>query len=382
MASETGIPIPYDPSALPVGSDRADGTDGRLGTPSGADQIVSQWPAGSGSSNQPIEELKDSPTIERAEQGTITHSFRMSWSEGLTRMATLGRGIIRTSSLSEQVKLLSSNIRREPGGTCVVTTVDEVYGGDTPPDMFEIIPIELGLHIMKHPRYWWAFVGANATEEGQNQMTIRLLQDYMENTSYAMRNAICDLLSASMGSDAGSGAQPPATPTFNTETNKYDWADGAKVAGTDVAKAAAREIIMKYWRGEENPSIVGWQMIWSEFSWRPLPLNPGGYIENPITEGGLPELFWSTKDPPQGSNADDSIFAWMKTINPQSYSRNGLRSGELLISWRREADQMMRQRTFWETQHKWVGSPVGHWDEDLYTYNEGPQVAGDFKTMT
>ena len=379
--------------------DRADGLVGpdgtaRVGTPSVTGQILSTSSKGSGLANIPIEEEKDSPHVELAEQDTIKHRFHMGWNEALTRGLGLRRGIIRSDSGGNIYKLLSCSIQRRDATRGTVETVEECMNGDTPPDRFECVPVELGLNIIKHPRYIHAFLGnslipatlftgdntggyGSATEMA-NQMVIRLLQDYMGNTSAPWRNAIVEMLAASVSRPAGAGATQP--PVYDPSTKAYP--DNAYVQGTDMAKAAAIEIVTKYWRGEEVPSVVGFQITWTEYFWIPFPLNPGGFIEDPITEGGLPDFLWDTTFPPSYANAGVSdIFFAMAGINPQSYSRNGQRGGDVIISWRRESDQIVRERTFFGVQHRWVGSPVGHWDSDLYTRENTPTTASKFRKI-
>jgi hypothetical protein len=396
MSAETGIPIEYDPSDLPCGFDRADGDGGRLGTPTSEDQILAESYQGIGTENLPVEEMPDSPVMEYAEQDTVTHKLRMPYDEAVTRTWSYSRGIIRTDSNGNMFKLLSTTVQHEAPGKAVVTTVEEMMTGDTPPDNFEVQPVEMGLNIIKHPRYLYAFIGDasmpetlatgdsaggyGSVTEGYNQMVIRLLQDYMENTSYAFRNAIVEMFKASMGNESGTGAQPPYPPTADSN-GQYQWAVDAEVSGTDMAKAAALEIITKYWRGEETPSVVAFNVCWTEYFWTPPEhgLNPGGYVEDPITEGGLPEYFWSTVFPSDGSDPkEQSIFSWMSYYNPQCYSSDGSFAGDVRISWRREADVIERQRTFFAIQHRWTGSAIGHWDEHLYTQNERPMTPSDY----
>ena len=321
----------------------------------------------------PIEEEEDSPVWENGEQVTVTHRFHGGYNNISTSIGLLHRGMIRVDSQGYFYKLLSAVSQHTKAGHGTLHTVEECMSGDTPPDRFEITPVELGLSIIKHPRYWRAFVGAGygSAEEATNQMVIRLLQDYFENTTAAYRDAITEILAASMGNVPGTGTQPP-TGSMNGDT--WKWTDDTmRVAGTDMAKAAALEIIQKYWRGEEVPSVVGFQLSWTEFSWTPFPLNPGGYIQDPIVEGGLPSFLWDVKFPPdEGDAGKFDIFVLMCSLNPQSYSGTGMSSGSTMISWRREADREVRERTFFGVEHRWVGSPVGHWDEQALTQTTVP----------
>ena len=398
-SAETGIPAPYNGLDLPCGLDRADGLAGpdgkvRLGTKSQSSQIKVTSGKGAGIENLPIEEESDSPYVEMGEQDTIKHRLRMSWDEAVTRGLALRRGVIRTDSSGNYMKLLSCSYQRQSGGRATLETTEECMNGDTPPDRFECVPVELGLHIIKHPRYVNAFLGNpsipdslasgdtvggfGSITERKNQMVIRLLQDYMDNTSAPWRTAILELLVNSLNIPNGTGPQPPEySPTLETEVDGVTITGGypgsGKVAGTNMAKAAACEIVIKYWRGEEVPSMVGFQVTWTTYSWTPLPFNPGGYLENPITEGGVPDFLWDTAFPPSSSHGGVSdMFHWVSSFNPQCYSGTGRKGGTPAISWRRESDQVVRERTFFGTQRRWVGSAIGHWDPQLYTQTSAP----------
>jgi len=381
MSVETGIPIPFNPYDIPCGWDRADGTTVKLGTPSVSGQIIVTSRNGTGIANLALEEDSDSPIIENAEQTTVTHKFHGNWQDLMTRGLVLHRGIIRQTSDSAFFKLLSCTVQRQSGGRATMTTVEECMSGDTPPDLFECVPVELGLNIIKHPRYVGSFLGTGPTgghgsaTELKNQMVIRLLQDYMENASAPWRNAITKLLADSIGHPDGvaskdgkvTATDPAPKPAEADKTGVWEYPESWRISGTDDAKAAALEIIQKYWRGEESPSVIGLDLSWTEFFWKPTWLNPGGYIEDPITQGHLPVFLWSTEFPPDPADTTKNIFRHMAWVNPQSYSRSGKYDGEVEISWRREADQEVRERTFFGVKHHWIGSPIGHWDPQLYT---------------
>ena len=367
---------------LPLGFDRADGNAGRVGTPSpfGAVQADSNGLTGNVADVVlNIEEATDSPTIERAEQGTVTHKFILSWEEAKVRIQFLGRGTVREDSFGNVFKVLSASIQYGVPAVemATLTVVEESLSFDSPPDQFKIMPVELGINIIKHPRYYYAFLGdgPGSVTEAQNQMVIRMLQNYFENTSAAYRDSLTALMTASRGSDAGAGAaQPPAPTTFSKTSVVFEV--GAKIAGSDMAKRAALEIIQKYWRGEETPYIVGYQIEWSSFYFRPPFLNPGGYVENPMTEAApaLPDYFWSPDYPPSSVTIFDALAA----INPQSYSVDGTPGGDVAISWLRRADEYEYERTWMKITRGWYGTPVGHWDAELHAAFMRPQVPTDY----
>ena len=145
-----------------------------------------------------------------------------------------------------------------------------------------------------------------------------------------------------------------------------------------MASSAALEIIQKIWRMEDSPYVVGYQITWSEFHFRPPPLNPGGYIEDPKTANPpLPDYFGSTKYPPSPAN-EDSIFYKIASTNPQCYSSTGQLGGTTSISWLRKADEIEYQRTWFKVTRTWLGAPIGAWDKQLYSTDGRPMFPTDY----
>lgn len=358
-------------SDLVNGLDRADGSAGRPGTPTPATALlVSGVP--------PVdlfEEDPDSPEIERAEQGTIQHKFKTVWARALNELAGLGRGTLLTDSFGNVSRVLSSRVQYTPGGFAELHVTAESVSFDSPPDEFQVVPVELGLNIIKHPRYLSAFIGEGygSPTEQLNQMVIRFLQAYMENPSPPARNAIVKLIRDSM-SYTGSTADPD--PQFDPEAGDYI---GGLIPGTDLAKAAALEIIHKFWRGEEQPYIVGFELRWIRYFFRPPFLHPGGVIEDPIYEGGLPEYFYSPTWPPQPGL---TIFDALDELAPQVYSVTGNYGGGVHISWLRKADEIEFVRTWFRVTSVWIGSPIGTFDPELYTPRNRPRTPQEYVMAT
>jgi hypothetical protein len=141
-----------------------------------------------------------------------------------------------------------------------------------------------------------------------------------------------------------------------------------------IAVAATKEIISKLWRQEDTPYLTGFQIIWKQYFFRPVFLNPGGYIENPV--GIVPDFFISPSQ-----DGSDTIFDQMAQFNPQSYSSDGTSTGAVNISWLRKSDEEEYQRTWFAVPHVWLGSPIGSWDADLYTQGNRPQNASQFDQL-
>ena len=354
----------FNEGGLASGLDRDDGTTGFLGqpTPNNSKQVN----AGDGSNTITTNEQPDSPTIELGEQATITKKWVSDWNNALTELLALGRGTIEIDSNGNVTRILTSTIQHKHGDIGEISKVSEGLSFDSPPDKFRITAVKMDVNIMKHPRYFYALQGNTGDGSAQlNQSVIRLLQNYMENTTALYRDALIAQLYYSLknpGTIDGNGiAQPAAAYTPTGQSAKI-----TPIPGTDMAKMAAIEIIQKYWLGIETPYIVGLQIEWISYYFRPPLLNLGGYVENPMTDASpqLPDYFYSTSYPPDPTQ---TIFDALTLINPQCYSANGLYGGDLQISWLREADTQDEQRTWFEITRTWIGSPIGIWDAQLYS---------------
>ena len=363
------MPTPiFNPVYRPVisGMNRADGLTTDSGTREGtatpvAARIISNR-AGTNGTNLPIvEEDPESPEIERAEQCTITHRFRMPWNEALTRMETLGRGAHLLDDGGNRTRVLSTRVQHQRGGFALLTCTAEATSFDVPWDTFGIVPVELGVNILKHPRYLYALNGSGESYN-RNQQTIRALQNYMDNPSPVLRSALVTQLNASLAF-VGSG----------------DTTSSTLLAGTLMCKRAALEIIQKHWRGEETPYLTGYQVTWASYYWRPPYLNPGGYIENPISDGGLPDYF---HNPAYPADSTATVFDDIAKINPQCYSTTGLSNGAVSISWLRKADELQFERTWFKLTRTWIGSPVGYWDAEFYGASFRPSLPEHYSTFS
>ena len=364
------MPTPiFNPVYRPVisGMNRADGLTTDSGTREGtatpvAARIISNR-AGTNGTNLPIvEEDPESPEIERAEQCTITHRFRMPWNEALTRMETLGRGAHLLDDGGNRTRVLSTRVQHQRGGFALLTCTAEATSFDVPWDTFGIVPVELGVNILKHPRYVYSLNGSTEGEWSRNQQTIRALQLYMENPSPVTRNALAKQIKDSL----------VFCETGHT-TNSYF------LAGTAMCKYAALEIIQKHWRGEETPYLTGYQVTWASYYWRPPYLNPGGYIENPISNGGLPDYF---HNPAYPADSTATVFDDIAKINPQCYSSTGYPAGSPVISWLRKADELQFERTWFKLTRTWIGSPVGYWDAEFYAATKRPDAVTDYRPFS
>lgn len=380
----------FNNSGLPTGADRGDGnnplpdTGLPYGTPNKNNQIEYDSPNGNNTTFVD-QEHPDSPEIERGEQATFQHTFDVAtWNEALDLLAQQGMGTINQDSGGNITKVLSSKIQPNSGGYATLVITAEGLNFDTPPDTVAITPVELDINILKHPRYLYALgaIQTDGTTDNANyllnQQVIRALQNYFENPTSQFRDWLSYQLFYSIGfpGSIASGAATQAaayTPAGQTVL-VYPF------TGSDMAKAAALEIITKYWRGEETPYIIGYQVRWRTYYYLPQPIHPGGIIEDPILQAAppLPYYFWSTASPQDPTNTTDTIFALLASLNPQCYSQDGTSTGPVSISWLRKSDEYDYQRTWYAWDRTWFGAPFGHWDKDFYTSKNRPAVVTDY----
>lgn len=346
------MPQQYPPPeiATPCGFDRATGTQSSAGLLPGTPNPDGQITVASSDGTIQFEELPDSPEIELAEQGTIVHRFRTSWSDGFSRLQGLPRGLLQTDSYGNTYRILSSKLSSDRGTLCYLTVTSEAVSFDTPPDEFACTPVELGINIIKHPRYLYALLPNYAQSQNQTptpppadtpaqitskQAVLALIQQYMDTISI-----------------------PPAQ---NGVLSNLAIKSSVQTQVTTYAEAAAQEIVQKLWSQEDSPYVVGFQIVWAQYFWFPQFLNPGGYIEDPISTGGLPPYFGS----PDGDYNISTIFDKLAELNSQCYQ--DFYTGGLNISWLRKADTQEYQRTWYKVTRTWIGSAIGHWDTNIYS---------------
>jgi len=411
---------------LPVGFDAADGT-----TP------VPLQPVGSGGASAPVgvpipandltlngnnadvdpngnactiaQPPEGLPEVERAEQATFSSTVRMIASAAFNFINLIGRGAFVQDSKGAIWRILSAKMKGERGGTATVTLVGESISFDSPPDDYQMIPVELGIDILKHQRYSWALLPYNSDSSTyytlpcglqvyytqQKQTIIRMLQAYRDSPIYPDNSTINGAIQSSIMAQivngvlnvnvtnpgfGNTGIFPSSTPVvaaINWDGTNQASANGvypfvncpyfivpipvsnSNTDAINIALVAASELLSKLWRQEDTPYQVGYQVTWAQYYFAPVYENPGGYVENPV--GIVPNYFLSPSQ-----NGSNTIFDQIALINPQCYSSNGTTGGNLNISWLRKADEVVFERTWFKVTRTWVGSPVGHWDSDLY----------------
>lgn len=398
-------------SNLPTQPQLSDGTPAPFGTPTPVDALKQANPGGSAS--QPPQEDKESPEIERAEQATIMHKLKMAWQDGVNLVTGIGRGTFLEDSSGNVTRVLSSRLVSKPYNQSEVTIVAESISFDSPPDEFQISPIDLGLDIIKNPRYSWALApvssdNSNTTTVGDTVVNftaiksslIRIIQAYRDSPFFPsgdqvngliqnnivnqLQNGTIDVQIPIAGYDPGVALDvpprwdgviddlPPGNYAYAIVSVPVNLADPTDPLA--IAIAAATEIITKLWRQEDTPYLTGYQVTLSQYFFAPQFLNPGGFIQSPV--GIVPDYFLSPSQ-----DGSDSIFGQMASINPQSYSDTGLADGSVNISWLRKSDEVEYQRTWFRVTSTWIGSPIGNWDFQIYSQNNRPQNANDYDTL-
>jgi hypothetical protein len=405
----------YDPNGggiIPVSWDvKYDLSDGLAGTftPTGAVKASSANGATTIGGVQ-VEELSDSPEIERGEQATITKRFRLPYDSATQLIAILGRGVVLQDLGGNLYRVLSARIQREKPEFATLTIVSEGLTFDLPPDEFSIMPVELGINIMKHPRYFYA-LNPNASLDSYNtlaakQAIIRAIQTYQDSPFFPVSSSLNGLLNGQVHNNivgqmvsgkfvytapnpnyqpqfttTNTGADRivnsiPSAATQNGDPNPAVIYKSFNVATQDegnkisMALAAAQEILLKIWRMEDNPYLVGYQITWGVYYNYCPELSPGGYIEEPISYG-LPDYFTN----------DGTIFDAFSILNPQCYSANGASGGAVSISWLRKADEVDYQRTWFKVTRTWIGSAIGAWDTDIFSSNDRPNAPSDYRRL-
>jgi len=416
---------------LAVGFDRADGVtplplqptgsgggSAPVGTPTPANALLIT--DASGTSNISTNEEPDSPEIERAEQATFQHRFKMAWASCLAFIPLLGRGTFVTDSFGNIWRILSSKIQSMTGTAGSLSITAESISFDSPPDDYQMLPVELGIDLIKHPRYAWALlpfptdqstsitVGDTIVYYTQlKESIVRMIQMYRDSPYYPSADYVNGLIQNNILTQLTNGfiSVTVPNPNFVQASGQTSipppvaW-DGttASLAGistgvqslvlsvpcnlsdpTDavaIAIAAAKELLSKLWRQEDTPYIVGYEVTWTQYYFAPVYENPGGYLENPV--GIVPDYFISPSQ-----NGSNTIFDQIAAINPQCYSQDGTASGSVDFSSLRKADEVNYQRTWFAITRKWVLSPVGNWDNQLYLGigESRPQNANDFSVI-
>jgi hypothetical protein len=321
----------------PNGFDRAGDDPTHGGTPTVDGQNIWSGPFGTQLGIPKFfEELPDSPEIERGEQATFTHRFKCDPATAFALLSAYGRGVMLKDSNGVITRVLTSRIQQQKGNYVILTMVSEALSFDNPPDEFDCNVTELNPAIEKHPRY------SDLTYFSRQLVRNANISDTLD-----LKTQYTNTLNVLFGG--------PSNPTHKNApaTEKCEYNE-------------AKELLFKLHKGITSFYMPGFKITYNQYYWYPQPLNPGGYIEDPIASNSLPYYFWSTNGAPDGP----SVFDNAALLNPNIYG-NG-------ISWLREADTYSYQRTWFRITSTWRGAPLGHWDHELYTNKTAPYQTVDF----
>lgn len=302
----------------PNGEDRATGIGGLPGTatPAGA---IKQSPGGAGA--VVFEELATSPTLEAGDQGTIVHEFRTDSATGISIANAVPRGTILVDSNGLISKVLSTSFQQQPGNMGLVRMTAEDLAV-APPDEFRVEAVEFNPSIFRHPKY----------------------QSVVNYTGGPL-----------VGSQIIAIIQGATNlPQISAQAEAQNFLTSTQISNPSVL-ALAQEMFGLIQNGNDTFYLAGFKVTWSQYSYAPILMNPGGYIEDPVTQGGLPAYFWSTTQAPGGSN----IFTTLANeVAPALYAGG--------ISWLRQSDDLEYQRTWFRITRIWLGGVLGHWSPLLY----------------
>ena len=390
-----------------------------------------------------LQEDVDSPTIERGTQATAQHRFTLSYTQALTLINVIGMGLIVQDSGTIGAptiwRVLTCSIQSKAGGMATLTTVSESVSFDTPPDEFQVNTVDLGIDIIKHPRYFPNLYPTTAefgTVIGQIKSQIinailayrdapffpsttqltGFLNGFVQNTcigSLQSQNVQYAVPNPNFNSDlpvvqdtniqaltaTGGGISSPKPPAKATTANpspncpvipvSVSSSVSAQCPSVALALAAAQEIISKLWRQEDSPYLSGIEMKWSQYYFLPPYFNLGSYLEDPTYI--VPNYFLQpdrpvTELPPRSGIAypvagSNNIFQLNAAVNPQDFSSTGLSTGATQFSWLRKADEIQYERTWFKITYTWVGSAIGYFDPQLYGASARPQYPSDYQTF-
>lgn len=320
----------------PNGYDRATGQGSLPGTPTPIGVILTK----NGTGAFFFEELPDSPTIERGEQTTIVHTVACDPTTGQIVIEGTQRGQILIDSQGNWSKILSATFQYQKGDHCIVSITCEGFGGvsfgggvsafDVPPDEFGVETLEFNPSIYRHPRYddVLNYNDTTMTPPVTGQRIIQWIQSAVN------------------------------APNISGQTDNATLLNSTNITDSGVL-ALALELLGKVRQGEETFYLAGFKVTYSAFFFLPVALNPGGYIEDPVASGALPYYFWSLDGSSSNSDSNNCFLAVAEQVAPQFYQDG--------ISWLRQSDSIVYQRTFFKRTSIWIGGPAGNWDAEIYS---------------
>lgn len=276
-----------------------------------------------------FEESSDSPTIEFGEQCTITHTFFMDALQAQETLAYYQRGFIMYDNtvgpLGPNVsRVLSTNaqpIARYGGLVWRVSITSEAQSFANPPDEISYDVVELNPAAEKHPRY------SALTYAQRNIVRNADVSDFID-----IQQQCTSIVS-----------------TFPSSSNQ--WAN---------QQGQSLELLYKKQKGEDSFYLSGYKIQYSRYFWGIQDINPGGYIEDPFTV--IPYQYYTDAD-------SNNIFYLNATQNANLYPNNSTNPLDYPygISWLRQTDTQVLNRTWWKFTQTWIGGTLAQWDKEWYS---------------
>lgn len=293
-----------------------------------------------------FEEEIDSPQIDRGEQFTVKHRFKCDYYTGTQIIASLGRGDYQTDSGGNVFRVLSVGLDVDSatkGNTAILSTVSECVSAVVPPDEFSVDAVEFNPALFRHPIF-------------SKTLNYNLPPTPTSpNPSPAELNGF-QIISAIYNS-VNSGSLPSQSE-FTSLLNPQNITDGS-------VRANASLLLQKLQKNEETFYLAGVKLNFTQFSFVPWDINPGGYIEDPFATSAIPPFFWSRN----GDGSDNVFNTLASQVNPQMYGNDT--PGAFIFL--RLCDNQVFDRTFFKLTSSWIGGPSGsptlganYWDTDIY----------------
>lgn len=323
------------PSFIPNGFDRADGSrnddEGNpigTATPAGAVKAVTA----SGDTIW-LEESLESPEIERAEQGTIRHTFKCDYAvTGMLAIQYLSRGLFLTDSFGNVSRVLTAKLTHAKGDNAILEVVAESISFDTPVDDFDADDVEENVDLIWHPNY-------KTVREYNLDSSGNRIDPLPKLTGYQ----IIQFVRAAGGN-----------PNISTRNDNLGMINSTGIPDASVLLLAVG-LVDKLRRGETEFYFSGLRVTWTQYFYLPPLMDSGGYIQDPVLQGNLPAYFWSDTSEIGGNNTLEILTL---LTNPNIYG-NG-------FSWLRKCDKRGFQRIWHRLTRTWIGAPLGHWDSAIY----------------
>lgn len=283
-----------------------------------------------GNNSAIFEEYSDSPTVEFGEQCTITHRFSCDPFTARIIQTNYPRKTLMLDNssgpfgpnVSRVLSTTAKPIAKSGGNLWELTMVSEAQSFANPPDEFDISIIELNPTAEKHPRY------SALTYFQRNIVRNQEVSDFID-----VQQVYAGIINQ-----------------FSSSNNQ--WQD---------QRGQALELLYKKQKGEESFYLSAYKIVYSQYFWAPVNINPGGYLDNPFNI--IPQQFWTDVN---GNNIFRQQSPWNPNLYPPGLG-NTTANAPYGLSWLRQTDEQHLNRTWYKLTSTWIGAPIGHFDQEWYS---------------